>query len=135
MNNALVYLRYGVIPLVIVVGILALMWSDTRIFLGVIILAISYLGFCYIRMRMRLRRLGFRVIHHGRDSIRYDELCGGQLRSIEFGGEMLIGAPHVVYLPPPSTWPHTVPEWARDRRDEIVRRIQQELGTTKYSYE
>ncbi len=47
---------------------------------------------------------------------------------------MLTGrAHHVIYLPGPAHW-RAYPDWARDRRDEIVGRIRSEFHAPDYEY-
>jgi hypothetical protein len=57
------------------------------------------------------------------------------VRHLTIDGEMLTGAPHVVYLPDQEAWEKSMPAWARLRRDEIVQRIRQALGTKSYQFE
>ncbi|MEQ1851048.1 MAG: hypothetical protein ABMA01_05580 [Chthoniobacteraceae bacterium] len=109
MKSAFLILRYGILPLIAVVVVFHFLWEDIRLFLGVVILCGGYLGFSYISLRSRFRRLGFRVVRSSRDTYRYEELFGDrQHRSLDINGEMLVGAPHVIYLPSPSTWQATV---------------------------
>lgn len=136
MKAVLLIVRYVVLPLLVFVIVIHFLLEDIRLFLGAVILIGGFLGIGYFRSRRRFRRLGFRVLRVGRDTFRYEELFGdGQHRSVSIDGEMLADAPHVIHLPSPATWQTAVPDWARDRRDEIVQRIQQELGTTHFSYE
>jgi len=39
-----------------------------------------------------------------------------------------------VYLPDRETWEKSMPSWAQSRRDEIVERVMQALGTKKYEF-
>lgn len=76
----------------------------------------------------------WRVGHRGRDDLFYEERHRGRWRRIEIPGEMLTGrAHHVVYVPGPERW-RAYPDWARDRRDEIVARIRSELRAPDYEY-
>ena len=64
----------------------------------------------------------------------YEERRGGQWQRIDIDGEMLLGeAHHAVYLASPERWRH-YPDWARDRRDEIVSRIRSEFREPEYDY-
>lgn len=76
----------------------------------------------------------WRVGHRGRDQMYYEELRGGEWRRIEINGEMLMGqAHHVIYFATPAEW-QKYPEWARERRDEIIGRIKSEFRPPDYGY-
>lgn len=77
---------------------------------------------------------GWRVGHRGRDALYYEERHGLGWRRIEIDGEMLMGrAHHVIYFASPHRWRH-YPAWARDRRDEIIARVQSALRPPDYEY-
>lgn len=79
-------------------------------------------------------RDGWRVGHHGRDCMYYEELRDGKWEQIEIGGEMLMGrAHHVIYFASPEEW-QRYPEWARHRRAEIIARIQSAFREPDYEY-
>ena len=76
----------------------------------------------------------WRVGHVGRDRMYYEEQHEGEWRRLEFEGEMLGGrAHHAVYLASPERW-MSYPDWARDRRDEILARIKSEFREPDYEY-
>jgi hypothetical protein len=76
----------------------------------------------------------WRVGHTGRDTMYYEELCGGEWRRIPIDGEMLMGrAHHVICFASPQTW-LLYPEWARHRRDEIIARIKSRFREPEYEY-
>jgi hypothetical protein len=76
----------------------------------------------------------WRVGHHGRDEMHYEELRDGRWERIPISGEMLMGrAHHVVYFASPREW-LAYPEWARHRRDEIVARVKSEFRPPDYEY-
>jgi len=85
--------------------------------------------------RQQWIRLGYRIRRCGRDTWVYEERTPGEARHLEFEGEMLAGAPSVLYLPTPRGWRNSMPEWARDRRAEIVDRITEALGRAGWTYE
>jgi hypothetical protein len=65
----------------------------------------------------------------------YDEFIGGSWQRIVIDGEMLMGrAHHVIYFDSPGKW-RTYPEWARNRRDEIIGRIKSEFTEPDYEYD
>ena len=78
---------------------------------------------------------GWRVGHHGRDMMYYEEWIGGAWQRIDIDGEMLMGpAHHVIYFRTASAW-QAYPEWARNRREEIIARIKAEFRAPEYEYQ
>lgn len=76
----------------------------------------------------------WRVGHQGRDGMYYEEEVGSEWRRIPVDGELLTGrAHHAVYLASPEQW-RAYPDWARDRRDEIVARIRSQFRPPDYDY-
>ncbi len=96
--------------------------------------AVAVVG-ALLRKRYRLRRAGYLVARRGRDQIRYEELADGTVRSLMIDGEMLVGAPFIVYLPDRKAWEKKMPAWARSRRDEIIERVRDGLGADRYQFE
>lgn len=77
----------------------------------------------------------WRVGHRGRDAIYYEERHLGGWRRIEIEGEMLMGrAHHAIYFASPAAW-RRYPDWARDRRDEIIARVSSEMHPPDYEYD
>lgn len=58
-------------------------------------------------------------VHVSFHCIRYSE---GE-RSLELDRDASGGAHAVIYTPSPARWAVEMPEWARDRREEILQRI------------
>jgi hypothetical protein len=78
---------------------------------------------------------GWRVGHLGRDQMYYEEFIDGAARRISLDGEMLVGrAHHVIYFASPEQWQQEYPDWAIDRRDEIIARIKSEFREPDYEY-
>ncbi len=78
---------------------------------------------------------GWRVGHQGRDQMFYEELVGGTWQRIGIDGEMLTGrAHHVIYFASEETW-QGYPEWARERREEIIARIKSRFREPDYEYQ
>ena len=128
-----VLLPFGVVGLV--VGALsffaARLPSAARLGLG----AIVVLGFAsFAWKRYRFWRLGYRASRWYRDEVRYEEIASDAKRFLTLDGQMLVGAPHLVYIPEAEAWEAKMPAWARGRRDQIISRIKAELGTVKYDY-
>jgi hypothetical protein len=89
-------------------------------------------GFLY---RVSVRRAGWNIRHDGLHVIRYSELLGSKVEEIVIDGEMVHGTPHhVLYVPAAPEWDQRYPDWARGRRDEIVRRIRSKCPDSEYSY-
>jgi hypothetical protein len=81
------------------------------------------------------KQQAWRVGHHGRDSMYYEEFLGGSWQRIVINGEMLLGrAHHVIYFDSTEKW-KTYPEWARNRRDKIIGRIKSVFAEPDYEYE
>ena len=97
---------------------------------AVAILVVAAIIQAQFRRRRELER-GWRVGHVGRDAMYYDELHDGTWRRIEVDGGMLMGkAHHVIYFSGTE-----FPDWARERRDEIISRIKSEFRAPGYEYE
>lgn len=78
---------------------------------------------------------GWRVGHHGRDMMYYEERHGRSWQRIDISGEMLTGrAHHVIYFADEAAW-RGYPEWARHRRDEIIARIKSRFREPDYEYD
>ena len=78
---------------------------------------------------------GWRVGHRGRDLMFYEEKVAGVWQRLEIDGEMLMGrAHHVIYFASPEVW-RGYPEWARERRDEIVARVKSVFREPDYEYQ
>lgn len=64
----------------------------------------------------------------------YEELRDGVWERLDVDGEMLTGrAHHVIYFATPESWLR-YPQWARERRDEIIARITREFREPDYEY-
>jgi hypothetical protein len=96
---------------------------------------------CVIAVRWWLagrkwRRTGYRTRPSGREAWVYEEIdAAGNVRELKLTGELLVGAPSAVYLPSSTEWRDSMPEWARDRRTEIVGRIAGSLSQAGWTYE
>ncbi len=77
---------------------------------------------------------GWRVGHRGRDMMFYEENHNGTWQRIDIDGEMLMGrAHHVIYFRNTEDWKN-YPEWASERRDEIIARIKSHFREPDYEY-
>jgi hypothetical protein len=86
-----------------------------------------------VRLRAKFRRLGWEAMPNGRDSILYRENSNGYDRCFELSGELLATG-RIVYVPTSSEWNSEVPEWAADRRDEILGRIRESFRGRDYDF-
>jgi hypothetical protein len=87
-----------------------------------------------LRRRYSLVVRGFWVSRMGRDNIEYEERRNGKIKRLTIYGEMMAMGPHAVYVPNDLSWRREAPEWAQDRREEIIERIKSMLGSKKYQY-
>jgi hypothetical protein len=88
----------------------------------------------FVRRSYWLRVRGYWVTRQGRDAIEYQELREGRVERLTIGGEMMVGAPHLVYVPTEQEWLQTMPEWSQGRREEIIANVRNKLGTKRYEY-
>ncbi len=95
---------------------------------------IFYIILSRVRSSWHLRRQGYRVRWYGRDSFYYEEIEAGQIRRLMICGELMARGPRHVYFPDPDDWQRKMPDWAKDRRDEILNRISDELGSKHFRY-
>ena len=101
------------------------------------LIGLAWVAVARWRRRRRERKRGWRVGHEGRDSMYYEEAdSGGVWRRLELGGEMIVvgKAHHAIYLPGEGKWRRESPDWAKERREEIVERIRGELRPPGYLY-
>jgi hypothetical protein len=64
----------------------------------------------------------------------YEEFHASKWRRLDISGELEMGrAHHVIFLGTREEWSRR-PEWARDRRDEIIRRIKSVFRIPDYEY-
>jgi hypothetical protein len=82
------------------------------------------MALCHSRRPKGKVEVGFRVI-------RYTEPAG----QIQLGWEYFPDEPPVAYVPSARRWRAEMPDWARDRRDEIFPVIQRETSHMKFVWE
>ena len=134
-----VVVRYIAFPLVAFVACGALLLSTGSAHPGyaavvVAVLVVIVVFAAHRRNRRDLAR-GWRLRRGGRDQFCYQELIDGGWASITIDGEMLGGRTrHVIYMPTTEAWGR-LPAWARDRRAEIIARIQTECPEPDYAYQ
>jgi hypothetical protein len=87
-----------------------------------------------IRSWWHLRKQGYRARWHGRDSLYYEEVAGGQFRRLVIGGELMARGSRLIYFPNEDDWQQNMPDWAKSRREEIFDRIRAEFGSKRFRY-
>jgi hypothetical protein len=105
---------------------------------GYIILALIVAGFLWVLGWFAFRYISFikkswRIKGLGRDFVVYEERKNGE---IVFYAELMGRGPikRVVYIPSEDDWNAKSPSWARDRRDEIIKRLKQVLPESRTEY-
>jgi len=112
-------------------------WKDSLMLLLILMLLPLYPFFWVVyqlRRQYSLRFRGYWVTRKGRDSIEYQERLADKVERIIIDGEMMAVGPHVVYVPTDEEW-KKMPEWAQGRRDEIIGRVKDFLGSKNYEYD
>lgn len=130
---------FSLTEIIVILAVVGTVWSALRANLAlagafIALTAAAVVG-ALLRKSYRLRRAGYLVARRGTDQIRYEELVDGTVRSLTIDGEMLVGAPFVVYLPDREAWEKKIPAWAQSRRDEIIERVREGLGADQYQFE
>jgi hypothetical protein len=98
--------------------------------------AVALVAALAARRRWEFVSRGYDASRHFRDQVRYVERApGGTDRELVLDGEMLVGAPHVIYVPSDSRWEADMPAWAKGRKREILARVLECLGRDGYSLE
>jgi hypothetical protein len=114
--------------LLVVAGALLLV-SRGRVTDGLLLAgAVTLLLHWYWRATARNRALTRRGFHTGRrvgSHWAYEELHDGAVVAIELPLEYVGRGGYDIHIPSEHDWRATMPPWARDRREEIVGRLQQ----------
>lgn len=126
-------LRYVVLPFALFAGALIYLSWHPRIGLPIGGLLIAWIAISVVRRRLDFKRRGYQVRKEGRDQFMYEEVgADGKSLQLLLDGQMLLKGKHEIYLPSQAAWNHSVPGWAHDRREDIVARIVECLGTKKH---
>jgi hypothetical protein len=127
-------LRYLVLPVAVVIAVGVLLVWSVKLFpvYALSVIALATAG-ALIRGWLHAsdeRDAGWRVRHHGRDQICYEELRNDRWDRIIFDGSMLTGhCHHEIYLNA-----CVIPDWAASRREEIIVRMQTKFSPPGYRY-
>jgi len=96
--------------------------------LAILLILLGYTLFKgYLRNKYTLRKRGYLVQHVGHH-VHYHELVDGTVRTLDLSGEITVRGPYLLYPPNSNEWDHTVPAWARGRRNEILERVRTFFG-------
>src|SRR5258708_3829625 len=71
-------------------------------------------------------------VHGGEWHVIYHEGSNSLGMDFELGG---FGHPDILYVPTEEEWESSVPDWATNRRHEIMERVIAELGTKAWIYD
>lgn len=89
----------------------------------------SYIVAAKTRSAQRLRRRGFRL-RFSREVIFYEEATGGgQTRHLTFGYGYVSRRKLGIEWPNEEAWQRRMPDWAQGRREEILARVREDLGS------
>ncbi len=104
------------------------MFAHGAVLNGLITGAVTWFAFKWfwratLRKRELLRRQFFVGRRVGTHWV-YDELHGGEIQSLEFPLEYAGRGEYDIHVPGEGDWRKSMPGWARDRRREIIERLQ-----------
>ena len=115
--------------LVTVLAVFAAFWMLARgsVLGGIIVATVTFFAFKWFwRVTLRKRELLRRQYYVGRrvgTHWVYDELHGGEIQSLEFPLEYAGRGEYDIHVPGEGDWKKTMPNWARDRRAEVIERL------------
>jgi len=107
-------------------GIVFYLLTRGRVLDAVIVAAVTYFGFRWSwHATLRRRELLSRGFHGWRVGSQwvYEEVRDGYIEGIELPLEYLGRGEYEIHVPGERDWAMTMPEWARDRRAEIIERL------------
>jgi hypothetical protein len=116
--------------LAVALAALAAFWMLARgsVLDGLIVATLTFFLFRWfwratLRKRALLRQRYFVGRRVGTHWV-YEELHGGEIRSLEFPLEYAGRGEYDIHIPGEGAWRKGMPDWARDRRAEVVERLQ-----------
>lgn len=113
--------------------------SRDEIIGGAVLGAITYFLFrMFWRVTLRKRELLRRGHYTGRrvgTHWVYDELQDGVIESLEFPLEYIGRGEYDIHIPGQQDWHHGMPPWARERRAEIIERLQMVFKRSQIHFE
>jgi hypothetical protein len=87
-----------------------------------------------IQRQYWLRTKGFWADIEYRYGIKYEEMQNGRIEHLIIPGNIQFGEPGEIYVPSSKEWQATMPEWAKQRKEEIVERAKILCSPEKYEY-
>ncbi|MGZ5857874.1 MAG: hypothetical protein ACXWJK_11595 [Burkholderiaceae bacterium] len=112
---------------------IALLTSLWTLLIPVLLVMFSYLRF-RLKRAIQLWRKGYFSGRRVRDNWIYEELLEKQCVSLVLQLEYTEPGHHEIFIPYETQWRESVPHWARDRRDEISRRIAEAWDSKDFHY-
>jgi hypothetical protein len=110
------------IALVIILLTLGIERFPWVLLLPVAAIAVAYPAYL-LRRIFALRRKGYFVTNSRKQPVIYQERRNGRVLSVPICTEHIEPGRNDVIVPTRADWLRTAPEWAKDRRDEIFKRI------------
>jgi len=138
--NKMVVLRGNAIMTLIVIGIIAvvatLLYSVSLVFNPLLLLlilpawVIYLVSKQYLQRRISLNRFGYFGGGRAQEDCVYEEYINGKLLKLKIKLENTEPGHWELFVPSKDEWQSTVPEWATDRRTEIIERIKPHFKST-----
>ncbi|MBN4061471.1 hypothetical protein JYT58_01015 [bacterium AH-315-G11] len=138
--NKMVALRGNAFMILVVIGIIAvagtLLYSVSLVFNPLFLLlilpawVIYLVSKQYIQRRISLNRFGYFAGRRVQKDCVYEEYINGKLLKFRLKLENTEPGHWELFVPSKDEWHSTAPEWARDRRAEIIERIKPHFKST-----
>ena len=123
--NKLVRCLFGLWAVFAISGIISYFWKrDNRLLLSAIAILVGTIVIALLRETMRRKREGYYVYKRGGaddGTLVYNEQ--GKILQLYFDRTN-----DTIYVPSDFKWKEMMPEWAKERKDEILSRIQKQIG-------
>lgn len=133
-------LRNDALIILVVIGLLAVgtafLYSVSLLFNPLLLLivvpawVIYTVSKQYFKRRISLNRLGYFGGGREQEACVYEEFVNGKLLKLKIKLENTEPGHWELFVPTESEWRLNVPEWAMDRRDEIIERIRPYFKST-----
>ena len=98
------------------------------------ILLSPYLLWKWVQRQYWLRTKGFWADVKYRYGIKYEEMQNGRIEHLIIPGNIQFDEPGEIYVPTSKEWQETMPEWAKQRKDEILERAKIFCNSQEYEY-
>jgi len=94
---------------------------------GLVALVLLLKSWQWLVRFISLRRNGYFAGRQVRDRWVYEEVAGAEVRTLDLKMKPFEPGRYILVLPSEANWRSVVPEWARERRNEILARIGERL--------